>query len=83
MIEESLSAAKDEVTEELQLASEEAAHDFRHLLKAEIEENQIVRLNQVTEMQENQYFRSQQTIALQQGKNRRIQKILKDEGKVS
>ena len=76
-IEESLSAAKDEVIEELRLASEQAAHGFRRLLTAEIEE---IRLGQVAEMQENKYFRSQQTLALQHTQARQIQKILKEEG---
>lgn len=79
-IEESLSAAKDEVTEELRLASEQAAYGFRHLLITEIEENRILRLSQVAEMQENKYFRSQQTLVLQQTQARQIQKILKEEG---
>ena len=79
-IEESLSAAKDEVMEELRLASEQAAHGFRHLLTTEIEENRILRLRQVAETQENKHFRSQQTLALQQTQARQIQKILKEEG---
>jgi hypothetical protein len=79
-IEESLSAAKDEVIEELRLASEQAAHGFRHLLTTEIEENRTLRLRQVAEMQENKHFRSQQTLALQQTQARQIQKILKEEG---
>ena len=79
-IEESLSAAKDEVMEELQLASEQAAHGFRRLLTTEIEENRMLRLKQVAEMQENKYFRSQQTLALQQTQARKIQNILKEEG---
>ena len=79
-IEESLSAAKDEVMEELRLASEQAAHGFRRLLATEIEENRILRLSQVAETQENKYFRSQQTLALQQTQARQIQKILKEEG---
>jgi hypothetical protein len=66
--------------EELQLASEQAAHGFRRLLTTEIEENRILRLKQVAEMQENKYFRSQQTLALQQTQARKIQNILKEEG---
>ncbi|OCK72951.1 hypothetical protein K432DRAFT_430820, partial [Lepidopterella palustris CBS 459.81] len=78
-IEEGLSAAKDEVMEELQLASEQAAHGFRRLLTTEIEENRMLRLQQVDEMQENKYFRTQQTLALQHTQARQIQKILKEE----
>ena len=66
--------------EELQLASEQAAHGFRRLLTTEIEENRTLRLSQMAEMQENKYFRSQQTLALQENQARQIQKILKEEG---
>ncbi|KAF2190029.1 hypothetical protein K469DRAFT_22338 [Zopfia rhizophila CBS 207.26] len=78
-IEESLSAAKDEVRGELQLASEQAAHGFRHLLTTEIEENRKLRPQQVAEMQENKYFRSQQTLAQQRTEAWQIQKILNKE----
>ena len=77
-IEESLSAAKDEVIEELRLASEQAAHDFRRLLTAEIEENRILRPSQVAEMQENKHFPSQQTLALQHTQARQIQRNPKE-----
>lgn len=63
--EEGPSAAKDEVKEELQLASEKAAQGFRLLLTAEIEENRALLLKQVTEMANNSNFRSQQALALQ------------------
>ena len=43
-IEESLIAAKDEVMEELQLASKQAAYNFHHLLTTKIEENRIQHL---------------------------------------
>ncbi|KAF2270530.1 hypothetical protein CC78DRAFT_573824 [Lojkania enalia] len=82
-IEESISEAKDEVTEELQLASEQEAQDFRRLLTAEVEENRILRTIQASEIQENKDFRSLQTLALQQSKARQIQKIMKDEGNLS
>src|SRR5271156_2652799 len=72
-IEENLSAAKDEIMEELRLASEQAAHGFRRLLTTEIEENKTFRLKQVAEIQENKHFQSQQTIALQQTQARQIQ----------
>ncbi|KAF7508070.1 hypothetical protein GJ744_009652 [Endocarpon pusillum] len=78
-IEESLSAAKDEVMEELQLVSEQETQGFRRLLITEVEENRTLRQNQVAEIQENKYFRSQQTLALQQTEARQIQKILKEE----
>lgn len=79
-IEENISEAKDEVTEELQLASEQEAQGFRRLLTAEMEENRTLRIKQVAEMHENKDFRSQQTFALQRTEARQIQKILKEEG---
>ena len=51
-IEESLIAAKDEVMEELQLTSEQAAYNFRRLLTTEIEENRMQRLKQAADMQD-------------------------------
>ena len=79
-VEEGLSAAKDEIMEELRLASEQAAHGFRRLLTAEIEENRTLRQKQIAEIQENEDFRSQQTLALRQTQARQVQKILKEEG---
>ncbi|KAH8712110.1 hypothetical protein GQ44DRAFT_661085 [Phaeosphaeriaceae sp. PMI808] len=77
-IEESISEAKDEITEELRLASEQEAQGFRRLLTAEIEENRTLRVSQIAEIQENKDFRSQQTLALQRSGARQIQKILKE-----
>lgn len=82
-IEENLSLAKDEITEELQLASEQAAHGFRRLLSAEIEDNRAARLKQVAEMHKMEDFREQQTLALHQNRARQVQKILKEDGKSS
>ena len=79
-IEESISEAKDEVTEELRLASEQEAHGFRRLLTAEIEENRNLRTEQIAEIQENRDFRSQQSLELQRSGARQIQKILKETG---
>ncbi|KAF2785963.1 hypothetical protein K505DRAFT_344213, partial [Melanomma pulvis-pyrius CBS 109.77] len=78
-IEESISEAKDEVTKELQLASEQEAQGFRRLLTAEVEENRTLRINQIAEIQESRDFRSQQTHALQRKGARQIQRILKEE----
>ncbi|KAF2732168.1 hypothetical protein EJ04DRAFT_608906, partial [Polyplosphaeria fusca] len=80
-IEESISESKDEVIEELQLASEQEAHSLRRLLTAEIDENRKMRVEQIAEIQANKDFRSQQTLELQRGGDRRIQKILKETGK--
>jgi hypothetical protein len=79
-IEEGLIIAKDELTEEIQLASEQEANGFRRLLTSEIEENRIVRQRHVAEMQENKDFRVQQSLALLQTQTRQIQKIIKEEG---
>lgn len=79
-IEESISEAKDEVTEELRLASEQESKRFRRLLTAEMEENRTLRITQVAEIQENKDFRSHQTLAVQRSEARQIQKILKEEG---
>jgi hypothetical protein len=79
-IEESIIAAKAEVEEEIQLASEQTADGFRRFLTAEIEENKIARLQQEAEMKQSKDFRSQQTLALLQNKARQIQKIVKEEG---
>jgi hypothetical protein len=79
-IEESLSAAKSEIREELQLASEKATRSFRRLLTAEIEENRIHRLQLAADIQENKDFLTQQTLALRYAQDREIQKILRNEG---
>ncbi|KAH0551473.1 hypothetical protein GP486_007313, partial [Trichoglossum hirsutum] len=78
-IEENLSAARDEVKEELQLASEQNTQAYLLLATTEFEENRILRPEQVAEMQENKNFRSQQTLALQRAEARQIQRILREE----
>lgn len=75
-IEEEVSDAKHEVTEELRLASEQEMHSFRCLLLADMEENKRSRIDQLAEMHENKIFRSEQTLALAW----QVQNILKDEG---
>jgi len=79
-IEESISEAKNEVTDELQLASEQEAASFRRLLIAEADESGAFRATQVAEIQENRAFRSQQALSLQRSDARLIQKILAKEG---
>ena len=68
-MEESISEAKDEVAEELQLASEQEAHSFRRLLSAEV--------------QENRDFRSQQMLARQLSEAREIEKSRKEAGNLN
>jgi uncharacterized protein YueI len=79
-IEESISQAKDEITEELALASEQEAHKFRGYLTAAVEDNNSFRIHQRAEIEESRNFRLQQRHALQQTEARQIQKILKAEG---
>lgn len=79
-MEEGISDAKEEITEELRLASEQEAHGFRSLLTSEIEENRRLRMKQIADIQENRDFRSQQTLELQRSGAREIQKILKKIG---
>lgn len=82
-IEESLIAAKDEITEEVQLASEQEAHGFRRLLTSEVEENKMFRLKHMADMQENKEFRVQQSLALSQTQTWQVQKIVKEAGNLS
>ena len=46
-----------EITEEIKLASEQAAHGFRRFLTAEIEDNRTVRSKQVIEIHKMEDFR--------------------------
>lgn len=77
-----LSEAKDDIIEELQLASERAAHEFRGLLTEEVKENRLLREKHVLDIDENKKLRLQQTLALQATRDERVQKILKEEGKI-
>ncbi|CAN9448759.1 unnamed protein product [Alternaria alternata] len=76
-IEESISEAKNEVAEELALASEQEAHKFRGYLTVEVEKNNWFRVEQRAEIEASRDFRSQQRHALQRTEVRQIQKILK------
>ncbi|KAN0068786.1 ankyrin [Elaphomyces granulatus] len=64
-LEESISAAREEVSEEIKLASEQAEHEFRQL--------------QIIENQENRRFRTQQISALAETRDRRVQKVVMEE----
>lgn len=81
-IEEHLAATKDEVKEEVQLASEQAANNFRYLQMIEFEENRQYRRQQTTEALANKDFRSQQTLIHQNHQERQIQKLIKEEGSI-
>ncbi|CAI6270740.1 unnamed protein product [Periconia digitata] len=78
-VEENISEAKNEVTEELQLASEQEAASFRRLLTAEADESRAFRVTQTTDIQENRAFRSEQKLERQRINARQIQKILAKE----
>lgn len=82
-IEESIIEAKNEVTEELKLASEQEASSFRRLLTAEASESRAFRVTQVAEIQENQAFRSHQKLAQQRRDARLIQKSLAEDGNLT
>lgn len=79
-IEENISEAKNEVTEELQLASEQEAASFRRLLTAEADESRAFRVTQTADIQENRAFRSEQKLERRRSNARQIQKILAKEG---
>ncbi|KAF8241688.1 hypothetical protein K440DRAFT_591719, partial [Wilcoxina mikolae CBS 423.85] len=93
LLEENLSAAKDEVNEEIRLACEQEAHHSRELQRIEFKENQIHRSQHLVEIQEsrlhrskqlveaneNQLFRSQQMISLAEAKELQVQKVVREE----
>ena len=79
-LEENISAAKEEVDEEIKLASEQKMQRIHEQLQIESEQAQIQRSQQLAEIKESRVFRSQQTLALAETKELRIQKIIKEEG---
>lgn len=79
-IEEDISEARNEITEELQLASEQEAASFRHLLTAEVDESRAFRVTQTADIHENRAFRSQQELERRRSDARQIQMILAKEG---
>ena len=72
-LEERISAAKEEVNEEIKLASEQTEHEFRQLQMIETQENQLFR-------EENRRFCSQQISVLAETQDRQVQKIIMEEG---
>jgi hypothetical protein len=82
-LEERISAAREEVSEEIKLASEQAEYASRQLQMIETRENQVFRLLQSAEAEENRRFRSQQISLLAETRDRRIQKIIMEEGTYS
>jgi hypothetical protein len=81
-LEERISAAREEVSEEIKLVLEQAAHEFRQLQMIETQENQGFRLLQFAEAEENRHFRSQQISALAETQDRRVQKHVREEGNI-
>ena len=81
-LEERISAAKEEVGEEIKLASEQAEYESRQLQMIETRENQVFRLMQSTEAEENRRFRSQQMSVLAETRDRRVQKFVMEEGSI-
>ncbi|KAH7399656.1 hypothetical protein BKA66DRAFT_437188 [Pyrenochaeta sp. MPI-SDFR-AT-0127] len=82
-IEERMSEAKSEISEELKLASEQEAHRFRGLLTAEVEENKLFRSEQRTEIDASTEFRSELRHKSQRAEDRQTQIIRKDEDRNS
>lgn len=79
-LEENLSFAKDDVDEEIKLASEQKNQEILERLQIESAEAHLQRFQQLIEIKENKVFREQQTLALKNTEKLRIQKILKEEG---
>lgn len=79
-LEDNISAAKDDVDEEIKLASEQKIHRIHEQLQIESNSAGSHRLQQLTEIKESRAFRSQQTLALAETKELRIRKIIKEEG---
>ena len=79
-LEENISAAKEDVDEEIKLASETSIQRIHEQLQIESKEARIQRSEHLTEIKENKIFRSQQMLALAETKELRIQKIIKEEG---
>lgn len=79
-LEENLSAAKEEVDEEIRLASDQKIQQIHDQLQIESKEAQIQRSQQLTEIKENRIFRSEQRLALAKTEELEIQKIIKEEG---
>ena len=78
-LEENLSAAKQDVDEEIQLASEQKTNTINQQLQVISREVQFQRWQQTVEMQENRAFRSQQSFALAEGAELKKQQIIKGE----
>lgn len=79
-LEENVNAAREEVDEEIRLASEQKIQQIHEQLLIESKGVQMQRSQQLIEIKESKVFRSQQTLALAKTEELRIQKIIKEEG---
>ena len=78
-LKENISTAKEEIDEEIQLASEQSIQRIPPL-KMEFKNAQTQRSEQSQETKESKVFGSQQIFALANTQELRIQKIIKEEG---
>ena len=78
-LEENISAAKEEVDEEIKLASEQKMQLIHEQLQVDSKQAQSQYSQQLTEIKESRLFRSQQKVALAKNEELRIQKIINQE----
>lgn len=81
LLEENFIAAREEVNQEIVLASEEKIDRIYNHQLVEAEKNQRQHLLYLDEIEENKMFRSEQTLALAQNNELRDQSLVKNEGK--
>jgi hypothetical protein len=75
--------AKEEVDEEIKLASEQEAHHGREQQMIEFERNHIFRARQEVEIQKNERHRTEQRMMLTRTQTMKIQEIVQTEGNKS
>ena len=75
-----MSAAKEEVDQEINLASEQKLDAIYRQQQIDSNESRDYRAQQLIEIKESQDFRTQQSLALAQTGDLRIQKAVKEEG---
>lgn len=82
-IEGNLSAAKDDVDQEIHLASEMERHRCQSLLLNEAHEQNLHRQLHLQDMETTRSFRKSQSMALAKASELRIQKIVKENGNLA
>lgn len=82
LLEENFIAAREEVNQEIQLASEEKIDRIYSLQLVEAEKNQHQHILYMNEIEENKIFRLQQKLTLAQNNELRDQSLIKDEGEL-